>query len=348
MLQAGDRRSLSFGPPEEATPLFPEGRQPLQLGDCLVTSQRIPAQSLGLIYLDPPFGTGRPQPYRSGLGRIETPLLDRGDPQEWCARWLPRIDAMIRALRPGGILVVHLDPRLAPRVRVSLDARLGADNFLNEIVWHYRTGGIARDRFASKHDTLLVYRNGRGHTFQRLTEKRYLAHRMMRAGVEEFQDQGGWYRRASIDDVWEVGHVTPDSRERVGYPTQKPEALIERLLLAFTMEGDAVADLACGGGTLPAVAQRLARRWIAADLDPRAIVCTGARIARLIAPALTEAWTKAGVAGRRGDLGERLARWRVEPNLWGFTQVERSALQGVEVCRPGFRIEWDADGTVGA
>ncbi len=336
-----ESRCMALGPRGNSTGLSPDGRNLLLLGDCSVTAPVIRDGSLALIYLDPPFGTGRSQPYRAGLAGREKPYTDRGGADRWWEEWGPRIDAMLGALRPGGILTVHLDPRLAAFVRVALDRRLGGANFLNEIVWHYRSGGIARDRFAAKHDTLLVYRNGKGHTFHRQTEKRYLAHRARRAGVEEFRDEGGWFRHASMDDVWEIGHIAPDARERLGYPTQKPEALIERLLLAFTEAGESVGDFTCGSGTLAAVAHRLGLRWVAADLDPRAVVCTAGRIARSISPELQESWSRSGIEYRRSDLADRLDRWRQRPREWGLSAVERRALGAANARGPGYRIEWE-------
>jgi DNA modification methylase len=300
-------------------------------GDCFDVAQVEEfSGSIAMVYLDPPFGTGRLQPYRFGMAGEERSFADERDPDAWIARWLPRIDAMILTLRRGGILVVHLDPRLASLLRVALDARLGGANFLNEIVWHYRSGGVARDRFPWKHDTLLVYRNGPGHIFHPLTEKRYLAHRVNRPGVEEFQDAGGWYRHARIDDVWEIPFLPADSKERLGYPTQKPEALAERLLAAFTDPGDPVADFACGSGTFPSAAERCGRRWVAGDVDPRAIACTAARIARIHPGTLRNAWNEAGIDGRRRDLKERLLRLRSGPETWGLTPEERASA--------GFRI----------
>ncbi len=298
-------------------------------GDCGEVAGRMVAPgSAALAYMDPPFGTGRAQPYLFGMGKQERPYPDPADPVRWMEEWTPRIEAVIGTLRPGGILVLHLDPRLAPRARVMLEDPPLASRvrFLNEIIWHYRTGGVARDRFAAKHDTLIVYRrDGAKTTFHALTERRYLAHRANRPGVEEHRDGRGWYRYARIDDVWEIPFLPADSRERVGYPTQKPEALVERLVLAFTEVGDLVVDFTCGSGTCPAVAARTARRWIASDLDARAIASTAARLARLRSADLALAWDHAGIEGRRGDLRERIARMRGDPESYGLTPEEAVA-----------------------
>ncbi len=308
--------------------LLADGRDVLVEGDCLeVARDLVPPGSLALVYADPPFGTGRPQSYRFGMEACEPPFEDRGNPAAWLGYWTPRLEAMVSSLRPGGILVVHLDPRRAPRVRLLLDERLGRPNFLNEIVWHYRSGGVARDRLARQHDTHLVYRTAPGHTFHRTTEKRYLAHRAYRPGVSEDRDARGWFRYARMDDVWEIPFLPADSRERLGYPTQKPEALLARLLDLFTEPGDRIADFACGSGTTAAAASRMMRPWLACDLDPRAVACTAGRIARLRSPELAAAWNAKGIDGRRRDLAERFRRMREDPASWGMSCAERSVAE---------------------
>ena len=170
-----------------------------------------------------------------------------------------------RVLRGGGALFVHLDYRQSHHARVLLDATFGEGNLLNEIIWRYATGGVPSDAFARKHDTILYYRNGPGHTFHRQKEKKRLAHRMGRRGVEEFQDEVGWYRYRFLDDVWEIPWLTQGAKERTGYPTQKPLALLDRVLSAATDPGMLVADFCCGSGTTALAAERLGRRWLICD-----------------------------------------------------------------------------------
>lgn len=242
--------------------------------------------SLDLIYLDPPFGTGETKRALTGrngrFGLNGVPVY--ADPRQpagapagaGLSPWLA--DLLIeckRLLRPGGALFLHLDYRTSHRARCFLDDLFGEAGFRNEIIWQYATGGIATRWFARKHDTILYYCNGPGHTFHRLKEKKYLAHRMCRAGVEEFHDEKGWYRYRSLDDVWNVPWLTADAKERTGYPSQKPLALLERILLAASNPGDRVADFCCGSGTTAVAAQRLGRRWFACDSSDLAI-----RIAR--------------------------------------------------------------------
>ncbi len=248
-----------------------------------------------LVYLDPPFGTGttrrflrgrggrfdagspgQPSGGRSGSARSGAPAFH--DPSE-VPKWLgPTLVQVHRLLRPGGALFLHADHRQSHRVRLLLEELFGAENFLNEIIWHYATGGIPRQWFARKHDTILYFRRGPGHTFHRLTQKKYLAHRMCRKGVEEFRDDGGWYRYRGLDDVWEIPWLTQDSRERTGYPTQKPVALLERILLAASNPGDLVGDFCCGSGTTAVAACRTRRRWVVADESDLAVEVTRRRL----------------------------------------------------------------------
>jgi site-specific DNA-methyltransferase (adenine-specific) len=271
----------------------------LVLGDGLDVARMLPDGCLDLVYLDPPFGTGtarrtlRGRAGRFGLGdevayddpgwaRLSSPDsggadLSLFDPigahlSPWLADLLVETR---RVLRPGGALFLHLDWRLAHHARVFLDGVFGETQFLNEIIWHYATGGIPARWFARKHDTILYYRNGPGHTFHRGREVKRLKHRVARPGVVEFQDAEGWYRYRFLDDVWEIPWLTQDARERTGYPSQKPVALLLRILEATTDSGMRVADFCGGSGTTAAAAQRLGRRWISCDVAPLAM-----RIAR--------------------------------------------------------------------
>ncbi len=233
----------------------------------------LPDASIDLVYIDPPFGTGSAWTMlqgRGGKGRRagERAYEDgaRSAPSEELAELFDQIE---RVLRPGGAFFLHLDWRTVHRAKILLDDIFGADNFLNEIIWHYATGGVPKRWFARKHDTILYYvksdPDGNGHTFHRLQQKKYLAHKMSRKGVEEFRDEGGWYRYKFLDDVWTIPWLTQDAKERTGYPTQKPVALLERILEAATDPGDTVADFFAGSGTTAVAAMRLGRSWVVGD-----------------------------------------------------------------------------------
>jgi site-specific DNA-methyltransferase (adenine-specific) len=270
-------------PPAPARSGSPDrvGGDGLVLGDGLDVARGLPDGCLDLVYLDPPFGSGRAVAGlrgRQGRHGLEGAVAFR-DPPSMPAWLAPLLAETRRVLRPGGALFLHLDYRTAHRARSLLDSLYGDSNFLNEIVWHYATGGIPNAWFARKHDTILYYRNGGGHTFHKLKEKKYLKHRMRRRGVEEWEDEGGWFRYRSLDDVWEIPWLTQDSRERTGYPTQKPLALLRRILETATNPGDLVADFCCGSGTTAVAARELGRRCIACDIEELAIRIARRRLA---------------------------------------------------------------------
>jgi DNA modification methylase len=261
--------------------MTPVPRDPLQQNalvraDGLELARALPDGAFDLIYLDPPFGSGRTRIANRGRadrhGLHQEPAFRDPRPGSGLDPWLSLLlEETRRLLRPGGALFVHLDYRQSHRARLLLDERFGPRNFLNEIVWHYATGGVPRGAFARKHDTILFYRNGPGHTFHRLQEKKRLAHRMSRRGVEEFREGNDWYRYRFLDDVWEVPWLTQDARERTGFPTQKPVALLERILEAATDPGMRVADLCCGSGTTAIAAERVGRRWLICDCSALAV-----------------------------------------------------------------------------
>lgn len=264
-------------------PVTPNDENPpwgrLVQADALALAGSLDSGTVDLVYLDPPFGTGttrRMLPGRAGGGIApgEAYADPRTDPAAQLGLW----QEVRRVLRPGGAFFLHLDWRTVHASKLLLDGVFGADNFLNEIIWHYATGGIPTRWFARKHDTILYYVHGSGHTFRRLEEKKYLAHKMSRKGVPEYQDERGWYRYRSLDDVWEIPWLTQDAKERTGYPTQKPVALLTRILEACTEPADLVADFCCGSGTTAVAAMRLGRRWIVGDRSPQAVAVARRRI----------------------------------------------------------------------
>lgn len=170
-------------------------------------------------------------------------------------------------LSDEGTVWVHMDWHASHYVRVLMDEIFGAERFLNEIIWTYKSGGSGKKHFSRKHDTILVYSKTARYYFHPLKEKSY--NRGLKPyrfkGVEEFQDETGWYTMVNMKDVWQIDMVGRTSSERTGYATQKPGALLERILSCSTREGDLCADFFCGSGTLAAAAQRMNRRWICCD-----------------------------------------------------------------------------------
>lgn len=191
-----------------------------------------------------------------------------------------RLYTMKELLAEDGTIWIHLDWHVVHYVKIFMDAIFGEDNFVNEIIWHYKSGGSGKRHFARKHDTILVYSKSKKYYFAPPKEKSY--NREFKPyrfkGVKEYKDDLGWYTMVTMKDVWNVDMVGRTSSERTGYATQKPEALLERIVEGSTQEGDYVADFFCGSGTLASVAEKMNRRWICCDGSALAVSSTLKRI----------------------------------------------------------------------
>jgi DNA modification methylase len=240
---------------------------------------------LDAIYIDPPFGTGT---MRRGRGHT---YPDRSDDPEAFVRWLaPLLEHSWRVLATHGSLFVHLDYRAVHYVKVALDRLFGRSRFVNEIVWCYAVGGKSRRGFGRKHDTILWYARSDDWAFYPDAVKvprRGGSHMRLVGGVQEKTDKktGRVYRYpvslGKVPEDWwtDVETLNHSDRERTGWPSQKPERLVERIVSAVTAPGDRIADWFVGSGTTAAVAQRLGRRFVAVDREPEAIAVTARRLA---------------------------------------------------------------------
>jgi site-specific DNA-methyltransferase (adenine-specific) len=259
-------------------------------GDNLDVLRALPDGCVDLAYADPPFATG-------GTRRLTTIRTGEGDrtrrgfggreyryevvSELGYADDLP-LDAHLAALRdrlvevhrvlaPHGSLYLHVDWRTSHHVRLLLDDVFGPERFLNEIVWAYDYGGRSRDRWPRKHDTILWYARGDTWLFDRDAIDRvpYMAPGLV--GPEKAA------RGKLPTDVWWMTIVPPGSKERTGYPTQKPVRLLERIVAASSRPGDLVLDPYAGSGTTGVVARRLGRRWLLVDRNPEAVAIARAR-----------------------------------------------------------------------
>jgi len=194
----------------------------------------------------------------------------------------PRIVAARELLAEDGSLWIHLDRRAVHYVKVITDEIFGGgDHLINEVVWSYKSGGASTRRFSNKHDTLLFYaKDKKNYKFFPLEEKSY--NRKLKPyrfkNVKEYRDDFGWYTMVNMKDVWEIPMVGRTASERTGYATQKPETLIERILLACTEEGDVCLDPFGGSGTMASACGRLGRRWISIDENPMAVDVAAERL----------------------------------------------------------------------
>ena len=273
----------SFGHPE----LEPDR---LILGDNMEALLGLGEGSIDLVYVDPPFGTGTARQGADGL-RYD----DRPGGLASYLHWLrPRLIQLRRVLSAKGSLFVHLDWRAVHYVKVELDRLFGPERFVNEIVWCYSVGGKSARAFGKKHDTILWYSRGPEYAFfpeaVRIPRKAgsHMKVEVDEAGrpvqVKRDRKTGRIYRYPIDDgkvpeDYWtDIETLNRGDGERTGWPTQKPEALLERLLLAASAPGDRILDACGGSGTTGVVAQRLGRAFQLIDLAPQAVALAEARL----------------------------------------------------------------------
>jgi site-specific DNA-methyltransferase (adenine-specific) len=279
-----------------------------------------------LAYLDPPFFTGRRHervirqrdPHSGELLRASAPGFDDrwSDLAEYLGALAQRIVLVRRLLAPEGCLVLHVDPKTSHYAKVLCDEIFGPRCFASEIIWRYRRWPSKTKNFQRVHDVLLRYVRDPGATprFEQLYEP--LAPSTLQTWGTGKQlavvDAKGRRRRSSttqqptpgtpLGDVWDIGIIAPVARERTGYPTQKPEALLERLVRACTAPGDLVLDPYAGSGTTLVVSARLGRRALGIDENPEALALARARLARLSIEPLEQRVVLDDVSGqaRRG------------------------------------------------
>ncbi|RMD85287.1 MAG: site-specific DNA-methyltransferase [Candidatus Dadabacteria bacterium] len=244
------------------------------------------AGKITVIYADPPFYTGDTF-FSSGAlkggeeGRIHAYSdLWKGGREEYLAFMRERIALFRELLSPAGSLYLHCDWRTSARFKLLLDDIFGERNYVNECIWYYKTGGAPRKLgYGKKHDTIhFVVKDRNKAVWNPQRERSYLSHRYGYSNVEIKSDERGYYRDVLLRDVWDIPALRGNQPERVDYPTQKPEALLEKIILSSSNEGDIVADFFCGSGTTGVVAQRLNRRWILCDSSKYAISITVERL----------------------------------------------------------------------
>ena len=241
-----------------------------------------------LIYIDPPFDSKAD--YRTKISLPGTDIQQKPTVIEQFAyadTWehgtisylkmiYPRLLLMKEMLSEKGCMFLHIDWHIGHYVKLLMDDVFGKENFCNEIVWYYRRWNIASTLFASNHDTLLYYgKNKKSRTFNQLyIPKSEKSSAQGKSWISVIGEDG--VRRSimtdmptkgvPMPDVWDISMINPVANERIGYATQKPEALLERVLNACSNEGDLVCDFFGGSGTTAAVAERLGRRWITCDI----------------------------------------------------------------------------------
>ena len=284
----------------EDTPSWPDFRNRLIWGDNKLVMASLLKDFKGkvdLIYIDPPFDVGadftmdvpigdedeRVEKDQSTLEMVAYRDMWGKGTDSYLHIMFERFSLMEQLLTERGSIYVHCDWHVGHYLKLLLDTVFGKERFLNEVVWHYRRWPALSTTFQRSHDVLLWYAKTDAHkwnqTYQPLsaaTLKRFGGKKVRGETTKEVLDEES--EGAPMRDVWDVPHVLGANPERIDYPTQKPEALVEHMLKASTDEGDLVADFFCGSGTTGAVAEKLGRRWIMADLGRFGIHTTRKRM----------------------------------------------------------------------
>ena len=262
------------------------------LGENLELLPAFADESFQLIYIDPPFNTGKaqvrktlatvPDPVgdRTGFGgrRYETRLLAESSYldvfEDYLAFLEPRLREAHRLLTQTGTFYFHIDYREAHYCKLLLDEIFGRECFLNEIIWAYDYGARSKRRWAAKHDTILVYVKDPSAYFfdsEEIDREPYMAPGLVTAEKAE--------KGKLPTDVWWHTIVPTNGSEKTGYATQKPEGILRRMVQASTRPGDWCLDFFAGSGTLGAVAATLGRRYVLIDSNPDAVEVIRARLA---------------------------------------------------------------------
>lgn len=269
----------------------PDAANTIVHGDNLPILRQLPDESFALIYIDPPFNTGRSQTRqtittrqsqhgsRIGFGgksyeQVRGTVLGYNDAfVDYWAFLEPRLEEAWRVLAGNGTLYLHLDYREVHYAKVLLDALFGRECFLNEIIWAYDYGARTKKRWPSKHDTILVYvKDPANYVFnaEDVDREPYMAPGLV---TPEKAARG-----KLPTDVWWHTIVSPTGKEKTGYATQKPEGILRRVIQASSNPGDWVLDFFAGSGTTGAVASRLDRRFLLMDQNPEAIAVMRTRL----------------------------------------------------------------------
>ena len=266
-------------------------------GDNLPILASLPSASVALIYIDPPFNTGKAQA-RTQIKTVQSDDGDRigfkgqryktvrigqrafadtfGSSDEFLAFLEPRLQEAKRLLTPNGSLYFHIDYREVHHCKIRLDKIFGDECFLNEIIWAYDYGARTKKKWPPKHDNILWYaKDPSNYVFNYDESERipYMAPGLV--GPEKAA------RGKTPTDVWWHTIVSPTGKEKTGYPTQKPLGILKRIVQASSLPGDTVLDFFAGSGTTGEAAHQLGREFILIDNNPEALEVMAKRFAKM-------------------------------------------------------------------
>lgn len=262
-------------------------------GDCLNKLKDIPDESVDLIYIDPPFSSNRnyvafweEQEVRHFEDRFE-------DVRAYVDYMTPRVRELYRVLKKTGSFYYHCDWHASHYIKVLLDRDdlFGYDNFLNEVIWYYKRWPAKSKAYQRFHDNILFYAKNKGsHTFipplEDIAEITMKIHKgkkqqaLVIDGHRWSKDSEEATGKTQMGDTWYISTIAGNAHERLGYPTQKPLLLLDRIINASSNEGDIVLDAFCGCGTALASAQNNKRKWIGIDISPTACRVVSQRLSK--------------------------------------------------------------------
>lgn len=242
--------------------------------DNLELLKQMDDKTVDLIYCDILYNTGKKfKDYDDKLGT----------PQEAIEWYSPRLVEIKRILKDTGFVLLQMDYRLSHYIKVTMDNILGVNNFINEIIWYYKSpSGTSKNKLANKHDTILVYSKTNNYKinidelredYSENTKQQAIKGNISFNRITKLNPKG-----KTPTDVWEMPTLNSQAKERVGYDTQKPKQLIQKIIKGFSNKGDVIADFFCGSGTSMVVAKELGRQYIGCDINPRAIEITNKRL----------------------------------------------------------------------
>jgi len=246
--------------------------------DNLDLMKTIESNTVDLIYCDILYGTGRKFKDYQDLKPIRSEIE---------SHYVPRIKEMHRILKSTGSIYLQMDTRINHWMRILMDDVFGYENFQNEIVWCYESSGKSKSKYSQKHDVILFYSKSKNFTYNEQyikSEKNISRYNKIDENGNKYYMRSGKYKvvykglKPVTDCFLDLPFLTNNANERNGYPTQKPKALIERIIKASSNEGDLVADFYLGSGTTAEVCKDLNRNFIGCDINPRAIEITLQRL----------------------------------------------------------------------
>ena len=259
-----------------------DGFLDFRICDNLELMAEIKDNTIDLIYCDILYGTGRKFKDYQDLKPIRSEIE---------SHYIPRIKEMCRILKPTGSIYLQMDTRINHWMRCIMDDVFGYDKFRNEISWWYKRWSNISFGFQKMHDVILFYSKDKSkfniqyQYYSKPNEIEDTVRGVIDGKLVRLKNEDGSYKKRKTEnkgvplhDVWEIQHIQPTAKERLKYDTQKPKALIERIIKASSNEGDLVADFYLGSGTTCEVALELGRKFIGCDINPRAIEITKERI----------------------------------------------------------------------